>query len=72
MSDQLLKQFLDKQFCKKLPGCNFFAIRLTMLILSLNVVDIQIILEFRNSFENIVQSFLKILKGRFFEHPIHI
>ena len=33
-------------------------------------VDIQLILEFQNKvLENIIQSFLKIIKGRFFETP---
>ena len=33
-------------------------------------MDIQLILEFKNSFENIIQSFLKIRKGRFFGTPV--
>ena len=32
-------------------------------------MDIQLILEFKNSFKNIIKSLLKDLKGRFLEHP---
>ena len=39
-----------KQFCKYGHDRNFFAIRLRMLISVLNNVDIQLILELKNSF----------------------
>ena len=35
-------------------------------------MDIQLILEFKTGLENIIQSFLKILKERFLGHPVYI
>ena len=58
--------FYDKRFCKNWQACNFFPIRLKMTFPFLNGVDIQLILEFKKSFENIFfQSFLKILNTFF-------
>ena len=38
----------------------------------LNNVDIQLILEFKKVLKKIVQSFLKILKGRFFWDTLYL
>ena len=41
-----------------------------MQIYFLNDVDIQLVLELKTLLEYIIQSFLKILKGRFLGHPV--
>ena len=54
--------FLDKQFCKNLRACNFFAIQLRMLISFLNDADIKTISEFKESFGKYYPVFPKIKK----------
>jgi hypothetical protein len=49
----------------------FFLYDLTCYFI-LNDVDIQLILEFKKSFQKIVQSFLKILKGSFFWNSLYV
>ena len=64
--------FSDKQFCKNLRACNFFAIWLRRLILFKKDEDndIQLILEFKKSFGKKIPVFPKILKRTFFlGHP---
>ena len=51
--------FWTSGFAKNEGACNFFAIWLRMLILFLNDVDIQLILEFKNSFGKICPFFPK-------------
>ena len=51
--------FSDKYFYENCRTCNFFVLRLRMLILFLNDVDIQLILEFKEQFWKKSPSFSK-------------
>ena len=49
---------------------DFFATKFRMLTSFLNDVNIQLILEFKHILENIIQSFLKVLKWLFLGQPV--
>ena len=57
----LAECFLDKQFCKNLRACNCLAAWLKILFF-VNDSDINLILEFKDSFVIFCSVFLKILK----------